>query len=35
VIARVSSQPLPMDLDLDHMWMRGYRAIAARLAGKS
>ncbi|OKO79237.1 serine hydrolase [Bradyrhizobium sp. NAS96.2] len=34
VIARVSSQPLPMDLDLDHMWMRGYRAIAVRLAGK-
>ncbi len=31
IIARVSSQPLPMDLDLDHMWLRGYRAIAARL----
>lgn len=31
VIARVSSQPLPMDLDLDHMWLRGYRAIATRL----
>ncbi|WP_426434760.1 serine hydrolase domain-containing protein [Bradyrhizobium genosp. P] len=35
VITRVSSQPLPMDLDLDHMWMRGYRALAARLTGKS
>jgi CubicO group peptidase (beta-lactamase class C family) len=31
VIARVSSQPLPMDLDLDHMWLRGYRAIATGL----
>jgi CubicO group peptidase (beta-lactamase class C family) len=31
VIARVSSQPFPMDLDLDHMWLRGYRAIATRL----
>lgn len=31
VIARVSSQPLPMDLDLDHMWLRGYRAIATWL----
>jgi len=35
IIARVSSQPLPMDLDLDHMWLRGYRAIATRLAEKS
>ncbi|MDI1261786.1 MAG: serine hydrolase [bacterium] len=34
VVARVSSQPLPMDLDLDMMWLRGYRAIAARLNGK-
>lgn len=31
VIARVSSQPLPMDLDLDHMWLRAYRAIATKL----
>ncbi|MBR0936816.1 serine hydrolase [Bradyrhizobium jicamae] len=35
VIARVSSQPLPMDLDFDHMWLRGYRAISARLCGKA
>ncbi len=35
VITRVSSQPLPMDLDLDHMWLRGYRPIAHRLAGQS
>ena len=35
VIVRVSSQPLPMDLDLDHMWLRGYRAIAARLNDRS
>jgi CubicO group peptidase (beta-lactamase class C family) len=31
VICRVSSQPLPMDLDLDHTWLNGYRAIATRL----
>ena len=31
VIARVSSQPFPMDLDLDHMWLRGYRAIVTQL----
>jgi CubicO group peptidase (beta-lactamase class C family) len=31
VIARVSSQPLPMDLGLDHTWLRGYRAIATKL----
>jgi len=33
VIARVSSQPLPMDLDLDRMWLGGYRALAERLSG--
>ena len=32
VITRVSSQPLPMDLGFDHMWLRGYQAIARRLA---
>lgn len=32
VIVRVSSQSLPMDLDLDRMWLRGYAAIASRLA---
>jgi CubicO group peptidase (beta-lactamase class C family) len=32
VIARVSSQPLPMDLDLDRMWISGYRAIGEGLA---
>jgi CubicO group peptidase (beta-lactamase class C family) len=32
VVVRVSSQPLPMDLDLDRMWLRGYRAIADSLA---
>jgi CubicO group peptidase (beta-lactamase class C family) len=31
VIVRVSSQPLPMDLDLDRMWLRGYSAIATWL----
>lgn len=31
VIVRVSSQPLPMDLDLDRMWLRGYSAITAWL----
>ncbi|WP_315761935.1 MULTISPECIES: serine hydrolase [unclassified Bradyrhizobium] len=35
VIARVSSQPLPMDLDLDHMWLRAYQAITARLSANS
>jgi CubicO group peptidase (beta-lactamase class C family) len=35
VIARTSSQPLPMDIDLDHMWLRGYRAIATSLGGKT
>ena len=35
VIARVSSQPLPMDIDFDHMWLRGYDAIATRLSAKS
>lgn len=29
VVTRVSSQPLPMDLD--HMWLRAYRAIATQL----
>jgi CubicO group peptidase (beta-lactamase class C family) len=32
VIVRVSSQPLPMDLDFDRMWMRGYDANASHLA---
>ena len=32
VIVRVSSQPLPMDLDLDRMWVRGYRAITSSLS---
>jgi CubicO group peptidase (beta-lactamase class C family) len=32
VIVRVSSQPLAMDLDLDRMWVRGYRAITGRLS---
>ncbi len=32
VIARFSSQPDPMDLSLDHMWLRGYEAIARHLA---
>jgi CubicO group peptidase (beta-lactamase class C family) len=31
VIVRVSSQPLPMDLDLDRMWLRGYSTIATWL----
>jgi CubicO group peptidase (beta-lactamase class C family) len=35
VIARVSSQPLPMDLDLDHMWLRAYRVITTRLNANS
>lgn len=35
VIARVSSQPLPMDIDFDHMWLRGYGAIATRLGARS
>jgi CubicO group peptidase (beta-lactamase class C family) len=34
VIVRVSSQPLPMDLDFDRMWMRGYNAIASHLANE-
>ncbi|MBR0834199.1 serine hydrolase [Bradyrhizobium manausense] len=32
VIARFSSQPDPMDLPIDHMWLRGYDAIARRLS---
>lgn len=32
VITRFSSQPDPMDLPLDHMWLRGYDAIARKLA---
>jgi CubicO group peptidase (beta-lactamase class C family) len=32
VIVRVSSQPIPMDIALDHMWLRGYRAITDHLA---
>jgi CubicO group peptidase (beta-lactamase class C family) len=32
VIVRVSSQPTPMDLDLDCMWLRGYDAIANKLS---
>lgn len=32
VIARFSSQPDPMDLPLDHMWLRGYDAIARRFS---
>jgi CubicO group peptidase (beta-lactamase class C family) len=32
VIVRVSSQPLAMDLDLDRMWVRGYRAITGKLS---
>ena len=32
VIARYSSQPDPMDLPLDHMWLRGYDAIARHLS---
>jgi CubicO group peptidase (beta-lactamase class C family) len=31
VIVRVSSQPLPVDLGFDHMWIRGYRAISEAL----
>ena len=34
VIVRVSSQPLPMDLNLDRMWLRGYNAIVGSLAGR-
>ena len=34
VIARVSSQPLALDLDLDHMWLRGYHAIASKLVDR-
>ncbi len=33
VIARFSSQPDPMDLPLDHLWLRGYDAIARRISG--
>lgn len=32
VIVRVSSQPMPMDIELDRMWLRGYAAIANYLA---
>jgi CubicO group peptidase (beta-lactamase class C family) len=32
VIVRVSSQPTPMDIEFDRMWMRGYTAITAHLA---
>ncbi|XSC41968.1 serine hydrolase domain-containing protein [Bradyrhizobium sp. RDT10] len=31
VIVRVSSQPTPMDIELDRMWLRGYAAIASHL----
>lgn len=34
VIVRVSSQPTPMDIALDHMWLRGYRAITNHLANQ-
>jgi len=34
VIVRVSSQPLPMDLDLDRMWLRGYNVIANSLSSE-
>jgi CubicO group peptidase (beta-lactamase class C family) len=34
VIVRVSSQPAPMDIDLDRMWLRGYAAIASHLASQ-
>jgi len=32
VIVRVSSHPLPMDLNLDRMWLRGDGVIASGLA---
>ena len=32
VIVRVSSQPTPMDIELDCMWLCGYAAIASHLA---
>ncbi len=34
VIARVSSQPVAMDLDLDRLWLKGYRAIADQVSGR-
>ena len=33
VVARVSSQPMAMELNKDLLWLRGYDAIARHLAG--